>query len=369
MKILLINECSNLHTTLAKGLKQLGHQVTTLSGGNGWRNFPRDISLVRHNSSHLDGLRYLVRLYSLLPQLRHYDVIQINNPIFFDLRAERLFSIYRYLRRHNTCMFMGAFGTDHYWVKTSSDCHTFRYSDHNFGPQLRHDQAALTDRAEWLGTTKERLNTYIAKDCDAVIPCLYEYWASYHPCFPSKTQFIPLPIAMPQQLLPDIHDVPSTVRIFIGIDRERSAYKGTDIMLEAAKAIVSRYPHRSELRIVESVPFDEYQHMMDTSDVLLDQLYSYTPGMNALLAMSKGIVAVGGGEPENYEILGETELRPIVNVQPNYESVYHELEQLVLYPERIPQLKHQSIEYVRRHHEYIKVARQYEQLYMSYLHP
>ena len=59
----------------------------------------------------------------------------------------------------------------------------------------------------------------------------------------------------------------------------------------------------------EGVPFDQYCRLLDGSDVLLDQLYSYTPSMNTLLAMSKGIVCVGGGEPENYEIIGETELR------------------------------------------------------------
>ena len=119
------------------------------------------------------------------------------------------------------------------------------------------------------------------------------------------------------------------------------------------------------LRIAEGVPFAEYQHIMDESDVILDQLYSYTPAMNALLAMSKGIVVVGGGEPENYEILNEHELRPIINVQPNYDSVRHELEQLVLHPERVPELKRQSMEYIRRHHDYQKVARQYEQFYQS----
>ena len=81
--------------------------------------------------------------------------------------------------------------------------------------------------------------------------------------------------------------------------------------------------------------------------------------------MSKGIVCVGGGEPENYEILGEHELRPIINVEPNYDSVFQQLEQLVLHPERIPELKRQSIEYVKRHHDHLKVARQYETFYLS----
>lgn len=155
------------------------------------------------------------------------------------------------------------------------------------------------------------------------------------------------------------------IRLFIGISKQRSEYKGTDIMLRAAEDIADRYPDKVELRIADGVPFAEYQHLMDNSDVILDQLYSYTPAMNALLAMSKGIVVVGGGEPENYEILNETELRPIINVQPNYASVYHELEQLVQHPERLPELKRQSIEYIRRHHDYLQVARQYEHFYQE----
>ena len=31
----------------------------------------------------------------------------------------------------------------------------------------------------------------------------------------------------------------------------------------------------------------------------------------------KGIICVGGGEPEHYDLLGEKELRPIVNVEPD----------------------------------------------------
>mgnify|MGYP000476055955 CR=1 FL=1 len=73
------------------------------------------------------------------------------------------------------------------------------------------------------------------------------------------------------------------------------------------------------------------------------------------------------GEPENYEILQENELRPIINVLPSYESVYDELEKLVLHPERIPQLKKESILYVNKHHEYIKVAKSYEQFYKKIL--
>jgi glycosyltransferase involved in cell wall biosynthesis len=149
------------------------------------------------------------------------------------------------------------------------------------------------------------------------------------------------------------------VRFFIGIQRSRSEYKGTDIMLRALERVAHELPERCEIVKVESVPFEQYVKLMNNSDVILDQLYSYTPAMNALEAMARGLIVVGGGEPENYEILGETELRPIVNVQPNEESVYQAVRQLALHPEQIPLLKQQGIDYIARHHDYLKVAKQY----------
>ena len=358
MKILLIGEYSNVHNTLAQGLRALGHKVCVISNGDFWKNYPRDIDVARRPGK-LGGILLLMRLWTLLPKMRGYDVVQLINPMFFELKAERLFFFYHYLRKHNKAVFLGAFGMDWYWVHTCTNEKPLRYSDFNFGDKVREDAIAQKDQHDWLGTVKEQLNKEIATDCDGIITGLYEYQVCYQPKFPDKTQFIPFPISSEATDI-TTHD---RLRIFVGISKARSAYKGTDIMLQAAEDLARKYPTKVDILKAEGVPFAQYQHMMDNSDVLLDQLYAYTPAMNALLAMSKGIIVVGGGEPENYEILGETELRPIVNVLPNFESVYHELEQLILHPERIPVLKRQSIEYVRRHHDYIKVARQYEAFY------
>ena len=51
-------------------------------------------------------------------------------------------------------------------------------------------------------------------------------------------------------------------------------------MLKAAQAIAQKYPDQVELRVAEGVPFAEYVEMMNGSDAILDQLYSYTPSMN-----------------------------------------------------------------------------------------
>ena len=364
MKILLIGEYSNVHATLAEGLRALGHDVCVISNGDFWKDYPRDIDVAR-TPGKIGGIRLMLRLWTLLPKMRGYDVVQLINPMFFELKAERLFWFYKWLRRNNRRLILGAYGMDYYWVHECVTNKPLRYSDFNIGDKLRTDPDAMKERRDWLGTAKERLNQMIATDCDGIVTGLYEYDVCYRPHFPDKTYFIPYPI-IPAN--PTISTTPtSPIKIFVGISRNRSAYKGTDVMLRAAQDLAARYPDRVTLSAVEGLPFDEYQSVLSSSDVLLDQLYSYTPAMNALLAMSKGIVVVGGGEPENYDILGESELRPIVNVQPNYDSVYHELEQLVLHPERLSLLKQQSVDYILRHHDYLKVARTYETFYTKKL--
>lgn len=364
MKILLLGEYSNVHATLAKGLRALGHEVLVVSNGDFWKNYPRDIDLSR-SSTRLGALAYLLKLAMVLPKLRGFDVVQIINPLFLELKAERMMPVYRYLRRNNGKMFMGAFGMDYYWVDVCCKQMPLRYSDFNIGKRLRTDHEAMIYRNSWVGTAKEKLNREIAADCDGIIAGLYEYWACYATTeWASKTTYIPFPIDCKDATTCAPDKEPDTsqhkpLKMFIGINASRSAYKGTDIMLSAAEDIVSHYPDKAVLNKAVSVPFAEYRKLMSDSDIILDQLYSYTPSMNPLEAMRQGLVCVGGGEPEYYDFIGEQLLRPIINVEPTYESVYQQLEQLVKHPERLPQLKKDSKEFVRKHHDHIKVAQQY----------
>ena len=356
MRILLLGEYSNVHATLAEGLRDLGHQVTVASNGDFWKNYPRDIDLAR-KTTRWGGIMLLLKVLSLLPKWRGYDVVQLINPMFLELKAERILHIYNYLRLHNKKLFLGAFGMDYYWVNECITRKPLQYSDFNIGDELRTNNEALVEKQDWIGTKKAELNIKIARECNGIISGLYEYWVCYKPNYPDKTTFIPYPIVLKEEQ-PE-YGIPQKVRVFIGINRERSAYKGTDIMLSAAKEVQSRYPDRMKLIIAESLPFAEYTKTMEGADAILDQLYAYTPSMNPLEAMSKGIICIGGGEQENYDIIGEKELRPIINVKPTKESVVEQLEQLVLHPERVPELKRQSVEYIKRHHDHIKVAKQY----------
>ena len=130
-------------------------------------------------------------------------------------------------------------------------------------------------------------------------------------------------------------------------------------MLRALERLAADYPNDCELLKAESVPFEQYSRMIEDCDVLLDQLYGYSPAMNALLAISKGKIVVGGAETECYDILGENTLRPMVNVTPSEHDVYEKLEWLVKNKHLIATMQQQGIEFVAKHHNPAKVAQQY----------
>ena len=367
MRILLLGEYSNVHNGLSEGLKKLGHDVCVISDGDGWKNYHCDINISRKSVKFFDSLRYIAKIRKVIHSIRDYDIVQIINPMFLELRAERIKPYYEYIRKHNKKVVLGAYGMDYYWVKTCLDCKTFRYSDFNFGSNPRTDEYYNKGYIkDWIDGEKGILNKFIANDCNGIVCGLYEYYKCYNPVFPQKSTFIPFPINTDDtEIRSHRHEPNAPIRFFIGIQKDRHEYKGTDIMLRALERVKSEIPDRCEIVKAESVPFEKYKIMLDSADVLLDQLYSYTPGMNGLLAMSKGIVLVGGGEEEHYELLHEESLRPIINVLPNEDDVYCKLKELVNNPSIIDKLSQESVQYIHKHHNYIKVAEEYIRFWNS----
>ena len=316
----------------------------------------------------------MLKLLKLLPRLHGFDVVQLINPVFLPLKAERHFWIYKYLRKHNKKVVLGAMGDDYYYCYVNRMQKPMRYSDYNIGQEER-----VTDYAQWtyrdkVGTKKKDLCRMIAADCDAIVAGAYEYWLPYSRTedkdshdrpLGEKLHYIPFPIGLAGDRQEAV-TVEFPLKVFLGISRGRLEFKGTDIMLDVARRLEKEYPERIRLIVAEGVPYKEYEKMLYGCDVMLDQVYSYGPGMNALLAMSRGMIVVTGGEQEHYELLGENDCQPIVNVTPSYDDVYEKLKWLINLPaEKIADIKKDSREYVVRNHDCQKVAEQYARLYSS----
>lgn len=359
MKILLVGDASNFHWTLAQGLRLLGHEATVISNGGGWMNTGTDVIIRRKSYGPVDSMMYLARIMSLLPSWCNYDVVQIAGHGFFKLRPEKNLAIFRQLRRQNDRIFMEAIGTDHYYTKACFDGKTYRYSDYFVGDKPLNRPYYHTERDAYLEGANKDANVAMAQECDGIAACLWEYFVAYEPEFAHKLSYIPIPINLDENPLRNIPDKIEQLRFFIGIQHDRSILKGTDVMYDVLKQLERDYKNECLVTAVESLPYKEYNRVMYESDVLIDQLYSYTPATNALLAMAKGLVAVSGAEPEYCNFIGAQDFMPVVNVLPDPEDVYRTLERLILHRADIPQMCRDSRTFVEQHHDYRKVAQQF----------
>ncbi len=359
MKILLLGEASNFNWTLAEGLRALGHTVTVASNGSGWMNNNRNIDLSRKSKGLYHSICYITDILYHLKDFRNYDIVQIKNPIFFDLKPDKNIFIFNYLKRNNKKIFLEALGTDYFYVKACLNKQIFRYSDFFIGETPRTYPSCQDIIDSWMGRKLSSANKKIAARCNGIIACLYEYYISYLPEYKNKLCYIPIPIQTQNYKLKPNIGIPEKVRFFIGIQHDRSQLKGTDIMYEVLREIQTNYKNECDVNAVVSVPLEQYTRQMLSSDVLIDQLYSYTPATNALLAMAQGLITVSGAEPEMYDLLHEFKNQPIINILPDKNDIYKKFEDIIKQKENIPQLAHASRAFVEKHHDYIKVAKQY----------
>lgn len=363
MKILFAGDASNMHNCLAQELRRMGHEAIVASDGSRWMNTHRDINLLRRPGI-VGTLRYLYDIKKALPLMTGYDIVQIASPIFLRLKPHRVAKVFDYLKAHNTHMVLSALATDMVYYDACHDGHTYRYSDYMIGdqpsPYVNSSEYVAQQQDNWRQPFMRTHRDHILQGIDGAVACLYEYYAAYRPLLGDRVAYAGIPIDTESLSFRPLNEAPDKVRLFIGIQRDRHVVKGTDRLLAAMKRVHDRYPGITELEVVENLPYEEYTRRMRDSHVILDQLYSYTPSTNALIAMAQGLVAVSGAEPEYYELIGETVNKPIFNVSPVEEGdIDRKLAWLVENRDQLPQLARASRAFVEKHNAAPVVAQRY----------
>lgn len=363
MKILLFGEYSNVHHTLCEALRRAGHEVLLISDGDGWKNYPRDIDLRRRFSGPLGSLLYVAKLLTLLPKLRGFDVVQLINPDYMYLKSRWNRWLFDYLKHHNRMISLGCFGDDYYVVSRMQDDQYLEYTDFYAKGQLIDHPPNRQRIRNWCESPKKELTEYIVAKADCLLACLYEYYKVYDTLeFHSKLHYMPLPV----EPCYDSAATKSPVRVLLAVQPERTQAKGTDQIAKLLNRLAEAHPAEIDLHTIESVPFEQYCQEIEKTDVIVDQLYSYTPAMTALEAMRRGKVVVSGGE--RYELEGVTYQAPCINLRPfEDEENYHILEDSLLDVKKIAQLSVDSQAYVRQYHLADDVARKCVEIWNRYL--
>jgi len=362
MKIALIGEFSNVHWTLAENFRSKGHKVTVISTGDGWKNYQRDVDILFQNKYQLASF-FIKSIIN--GQFKGYDIVQLINYKFIFSGKYLGFTkkIFLYLKKYNNKIVLGAFGDDYFYVKACMNGY-FRYSP--FDTLHIPNSYAHNVLQENYTSIHEDVNRFIADNSDVIIACAYDYYTAYKNEYYDKVKFIPLPIDVANiKLTPNV--VREKIKIFVGVQKNRSSWKGTDIILQELNKIVSDKNSPFELKIAIDLSYKEYINIYNDSNIFFDQLYSYSTGMNGLLAMAKGKIVFGGAEPESYQILGEYDLKPIINISPfNIHNLSRLLYSLV---EGFDFLQQGLIarQYIEKHHSASKVADSYLKVYSDIL--
>ncbi len=355
----MLGDYSNYHACLADGLRRQGHYVAVASDGSSWMNTARNISLRRPFKGLAGGALLFFRMMSER-RLRGYDVVSLINPSFVTLKPRRLREIFDLLKRHNGRVFLSAVGTDKAAMDmyAAGDC-PLRYSEYFInGKKNLANEKVFENDLNWCRGEIGRFCEFVYDNVAGVTTALYEYDLAMRRRLPAEmVKYVGIPIdlnsvkPLGRRLVAD-----GKVRMFLGRHRHRMAFKGTDVIGRVAEKVVSECPGKCSLDIVENLPYSEYIERLKGADLVLDQLYSYTPATNALLAMAEGQAVLSGGEPEFYDFIGERNLRPVINAEPDEQKLYCTLKNVVENHHLIIETGAQGREFVRKHNDADLVA-------------
>ena len=364
MRILLFGEYSNVHHTLCEALRRAGHEVLLISDGDGWKDYPRDVDLRRTKEGPVGSLMYLSKLATLLPKLRGYDVVQIVNPIFLDVKARWNRWVFDYLKRNNGILSVGCFGDDYYVISRMQDDKYLAYTDFYAAGKAIDHEVNRRRIAAWTKGPKAALTQYVMQHADCLVPCLYEYWKVYDtPEFHSRLRYIPLPIDVSTPSNLSNLSNPSTelkLRLLFASQKLRGQMKGTDQLEPLFDRLAQEFPEAIDLCKIESVPFEQYQRLVAEADVVVDQLYSFTPAMGALESMAQGKVVISGYEPEYQQFIYGPQESGIINLRPFDDAHNYEVLRSTLTDRnKIARLQSSSQAFVRKYHNADDVARQF----------
>ena len=350
MKILFIGDYSNLHATLAAELRKRGHNVTLISDRGGYMGTDSDIFLER-KPGFTGGFRYLFKLFSLLPELKGYDVVQLVNSNFLSLRPGKIKYFFDRIRNQNGATYLSLAGNDYYFVKACHDAKMFRFSEFKIGDKPTEFTETTPQRMYgWISDANKHWSEYLYERIDGAMAVLPEYDMAARPVLGDKLVFTNLPLNL-ENLPFTPFEVDGPLKLFIGMRGGMEIQKGTKYMLTIAKELEREMPGKIEVECVRNLPLKEYLERMKNSHIVLDQYYSYSPGYNALQAMALGRVAGSGAQPEYYSYLGLENQRPILTLSPVEPPLKETLAQFSLDPSPLYEMSREGRKLVEEHND------------------
>lgn len=374
MKILLLGEYSRLHNSLKEGLIALGHEVTIVGCGDKFKRFPVDYSIYakicndtsignfifksvrKIISLDLEKIEKAIRFYLLLNKFSDFHHVQLINsdaletyPFLSRFLYKKLF---QKIKNRSLLICGDETPIVNYWFQNE-----LKYSvltpyfednslEKHFQFPLKYRKDSYRKTFKWLNKNCQKL---ITSDLDYEIPMQKVGFT---------TTFIPNPINTDKIVFQPIENT-NKIIIFLGINRLSYLKKGINYFEKALKIIREKHTDKVEIVVTENLPYSEYISIYNKAHILLDQVFAYDQGYNALEAMAKGKVVFTGAETEflNQYQLQEDEV--CINALPNENEIAAKLSFLIEHPEKILEISKNARNFIEKEHDYKTIAEKY----------
>lgn len=374
MKILLLGEYSRLHNSLKEGLITFGHEVTIVGCGDKFKQFPVDFSIYARicNDNKIanflfksirkvigldfEKIEKAIRFYLLIPKLNGYQHVQLINsdaletyPILSRFLYKKLF---QQIKNRSLLICGDETPIVDYWFQKE-----LKYSvltpyfedkslENQFQFPLKYRKESYRKTFDWL---KENCQKLITSDLDYEIPMQKMGF---------ETTFILNPINVDKIAFQNT-EIKDKIVIFLGINRLSYIKKGIIYFEKALEIIRERYADEIEIIVTENLPYNDYILQYNKAHILLDQVFAYDQGYNALEAMAKGKVVFTGAETEflNQYQLQEDEV--CINALPDENEIAAKISFLIEHPEKIMEISKNARNFVEKEHDYKTIAAKY----------
>ena len=373
MKILLIGEYSNLHNSLKQGLQKNGFEVTLLSTGDGFKNFDSDIPIKstlfenkflkliaklidRLIGVSLNEIEIFIKAIFKINKLKGFDIVQLINERSFGTSPKLEKTILKYIFKNNKKVFLLACGVDTVSIKYASE-KKFRYSilspyfkNKNLKGEFKHTVKYLNSNYLMLGEyVRDNVKGIISSDLDYHIP--YENFNKY-------LGMIPNPVNIDKLKKCEINKK-NKIFILHAINSKNKIKKGNEFFEKSLILIEEKY--KNKIKIVKTIdrPYSEHIINVNECDILLDQVYAYDQGYNALEAMALGKVVFTGAEKEWVEFYNIKEDSVAINALPDISKIVEKLSWLIENPIQLKSISKNARKFIEEHHDYKNIANKY----------
>jgi hypothetical protein len=351
LKILLLGELSSMQKNLQCGLEELGHNVTLAAAGDGFKKLTSDIKLsLNIKSPYYEFSRLLLTKFNL-PKFTGFDIVHVASPYVYPRIMSLNLALFKFLKANNKIVTLSAAGDDPLSVKISRNFLKYYWVQ----PHIEVDRRG---RNYYMQNPREYENFLeILQTIDGIIPVAHEFNVAYQN-FEGRSKIfspIPLPINTSKYSFSP-NKIVSKIHFFHGVTRVGG--KGTNIINEVFLRYIKKYPKDIEYFSTGGLSLDKYLKVLKKNHVNVDQIYSYSMGMNALYSGINGSLIFSGAEPES-SIIYNGDIPPIYNITPEKNTIELSIESVIDRRKHYEEDAYRIRFFIENHHNSLLVAKKY----------